>query len=354
MIQLITKGLQIKVSRLADRTWLQIVFATLKSQKKQYLVLLLVFLISLGIFSSLSALSALGWFKEKPRLYQEKRALMGTFVEVISPEPQAAKIVFQELQRIENLLNKYNQNSEIAQLNKKGSLAVSHDTAFLLRKAKEFWLKSGGALDITVGPLLEIWGFSDKEYRIPDKNEIKKALRLVGMEKIDFGESDNVVEFTLPGMKIDLGALAKGYAIDSAVKKLKQNNIKSCLINAGGDIYCLGNKFGKPWEIAIKDPREDDFLDYLNLENKAVATSGDYAQYFIRGNTRYAHIFNPRTGYPASSEIISVTVIAPDSLTADALATSIFVLGKRKGLQLAGRFQDVKVKIIEEKDLTIP
>jgi thiamine biosynthesis lipoprotein len=354
MIQLISKGSRIKVSRLADKTWLDIIFATLKTQSKKYLVLLSIFLIISALISACTALSGLGWFKAKPRLYQEKRALMGTFVEVSSPEKEAAKIVFDEIQRIESLLSKYDQNSEITKLNKAGRLSVSGDTAFLLRKAKEFWLKSAGAFDITVGPLLDLWGFSNKDYRIPKKEEIKNTLRLVGMEKIIFEESDNVVEFSLPGMRIDLGAIAKGYAVDCAVKKLKENNIKSCLINAGGDIYCLGNKFGKPWEIAIQDPREDDFLGDLELQNQAVATSGDYAQYFIQGNTRYAHIFNPRTGFPAKSEIISVTVIARDCLTADALATSIFVLGKRKGLELAKRFPDVKVKIIEEKDLPIP
>jgi thiamine biosynthesis lipoprotein len=355
MIELILKGLQIKISRLADKAWLGIVFVTLKTQSKKYLVLLLIFLLTLAVISINANLSCLGWFKAKPLLYQEKRVSMGTFVEVISPEKAATKIVFAEIQRIDNLLSKYNQNSEIARLNKEGRLAVSRDTAYLLRKAKEFWLKSGGALDITVGPLLELWGFTDKDYRVPEKKEIKKALELVGMEKIVFVESDNVVEFSLPGMQIDLGAIAKGYAIDCAVKKLKENNIKSCLINAGGNIYCLGNKFGKPWEIAIQDPREEgDFLDYLRLEDQAVATSGDYEQYFTKKNTRYAHIFNPRTGSPVNSGIISVTVIAPDALTADALSTSIFVLGKRQGMELAGQFADVKVKIVEEKDLELP
>ncbi len=355
MIQLISKGLRIKISRLADKTWLGIVFETLKTQRKKYLVLLLISLLTLAVISINVNLPYLGWFKAKPQLYQEKRVLMGTFVEVTSPEKAAAKIVFAEIQRIDNLLSKYNQNSEIARLNKQGRLTVSGDTAYLLRRAKEFWLKSGGALDITVGPLLELWGFTDKNYHVPAKEEIKKALKLVGMEKIVFVEGDNVVEFALAGMQIDLGAIAKGYALDCAVKKLKETNIKSCLINAGGNIYCLGNKFGKPWEIAIQDPREkDDFLDYLQLENQAVATSGDYEQYFTEGNTRYAHIFNPRTGFPVKSGIISVTVIAPDALTADALSTSIFVLGKQKGLELARRFEGVKVKIVEEKDLELP
>jgi thiamine biosynthesis lipoprotein len=354
MIQLFIKGLGIKISHFADKTWLAILSTTLKAQKKKYLVLILICLIALGLFSFFATLSAHTWFKAKPGLYQQNRVLMGTFVEVISPEKAAAEIVFAEIERVENLLSKYRQTSEIARLNEEGELAVSADTAYLLRKAKEFWLKSGGALDITVGPLLELWGFNDKNYRVPKKREIKNALRLVGMEKIVFAEGDNVVKFRIPGMKIDLGSLAKGYAIDCAVKKLKQYNIKNCLINAGGDIYCLGDKLGKPWEIAIQDPRQDDFLGKLRVQDKAVATSGDYTQYFTRGNSRYAHVLNPRSGYPANAGIISVTVVAPQALTADALATAIFVLGKRQGMKLAARFQDIKVTIIEEKDLPMP
>lgn len=354
MIQLISKGLRIKISHLADKTWLGIILETLKTQGKQYLIVLLLFLLAFAIISHPLNLSVLGWFQAKPMVYQEKRVMMGTFVEIISPEKIAAKIAFAEIQRIENLLSKYNPNSEISRLNKAGELSVSGDTAYILRRAKEFWLKSAGAFDITVGPLLDLWGFTDKKFRIPERTEINKALKLVGMEKIVFVEDDHMVKFSLPGVKIDLGAIAKGYAIDCAVKKLKEGNIKNCLINAGGDIYCLGTKLGKPWEVAIQDPRENDLIGYLELKDQAVATSGDYAQYFTRKNKRYSHIFNPRTGFPVHSGVISVTVIAPDALTADALATAIFVLGEQKGLELAKRFAGVKVKIVEDKDRDLP
>jgi thiamine biosynthesis lipoprotein len=114
----------------------------------------------------------------------------------------------------------------------------------------------------------------------------------------------------------------------------------------------LGDRFGKPWRVAIQDPRRKYFSGYLDLRNKAVATSGDYEQYFIKEKKRYAHIFNPETGYPAESGVISVTVIAPDGLTADALATAIFVLGKEKGEALVKKFAGVEAKIIEEKKCT--
>ena len=286
-------------------------------------------------------------------LYKDTQVLMGTFVEVISPDENAKDIVFAEIKRIEDLLSKYKPDSEISKLNKLGRLKVSPDTFFIIKKAKSFWRLSDGAFDITVGPLLDLWGFTDKKFYLPSKLEIEGILKFVGSDKLLLQEDDNMVKFKISGMKIDLGAIAKGYAVDCAVKKIKENGIKSCLINAGGQIFCLGDKFGKPWHIAVQNPRDkNDILTYLDLKDKAVATSGDYEQYFFKDNHRYCHIFNPKTGYPVEPDLISVTVVAADGLTADALATAIFVLGKEKGEVLAKKFPDVKVKIIEERDVS--
>jgi thiamine biosynthesis lipoprotein len=315
------------------------------------------------LFSVICALHSVLSGCQSPHLYRDSQVMMGTFIEVISPDKEAPNIVFSEIKRIEGLLSKYKGDSEVAKLNTLGKLKVSPDTLYVLQKAKEFWQLSDGAFDITVGPLMDLWGFTDKKYYLPKKEEINQALSKVGFDKIIFNIDDNVVEFKVLGMKIDLGAIAKGYAVDCAVKKLKEHRIKSCLINAGGQIYCLGDKpphqnfwcggkFGRPWNIAVRGPRNKGFWDYLKLKDKAVATSGDYEQYFINNGKRYAHIFNPKTGYPSNSGIVSVTVIAPDGLTADALSTSIFILGKDKGLKLAKKFNNVDVEIIEEKDVS--
>ncbi len=284
-------------------------------------------------------------------LYKDTQVLMGTFVEVISPDKRAAPIVFEEVRRLEGLLSKYKPDSEVSKLNELGELAVSEDTSYILKKAKEFWQLTEGAFDISVGPLVHLWGFTDKRYTMPRDEEIKKTLNLVGSDKISFNERNNVVKFSVSGMKIDLGAIAKGYALDCAVKKLKENNVKSCLINAGGQIHALGDKSGEPWIISIQHPRGKESRGVLKLTDKAVATSGDYEQYFIKESKRYAHILNPKTGYPADSGVISATVIANDGLTADALATAIVVLGKEKGESLVKRFPGVEAKIIEEKDV---
>lgn len=277
--------------------------------------------------------------------------MMGTFIEVISTDKNAAQIVFGEIERIESLLSKYKEDSEIARLNRSGRLKVSQDTFYILQKAGGFWQASAGAFDVSIGPLMDLWGFTEKKYRLPRKEEINNTLKMVGFDKIIFNPEDNVVKFKFLGMKIDLGAIAKGYALDCAVKKLKEQGIRSCLINAGGQIHCLGDRFGEPWKVAVQSARGEDFTGRLELKDRSVATSGDYEQYFIKRNRRYSHILNPKTGYPADSGIVSVTVVAPTGLTADALATAIFVLGKDKGLKLAEKFKGVTVEIIEEKDV---
>ena len=305
----------------------------------------------LTLFVSFSFLALIFSFLcgcQNRNLYKDTQLMMGTFVEVTSANKEAAGIVFGEIKRVEDLLSKYKPDSEISRLNKIGKLKLSPDTFYIIKKSKEFWKASNGAFDITVAPLVDLWGFTDKKYSVPSDAEIKNVISLIGSDKIILNNKDNMVQFKIYGLHLDLGGIAKGYALDCAIYKLKEKGVNSCLINAGGQIYCLGDKFGEPWKIAIRDPRGENFTGYLSLRDKAVATSGDYEQYFIKKNKRYSHIINPKTGYPADSGIVSVTVIARDGLTADALATSIFVLGKEKGELLAKKFAGVEVKIIEK------
>jgi FAD:protein FMN transferase len=284
-----------------------------------------------------------------PRMYHNTQVLMGTYVEVSSDDKRAAHIVFGEFKRLEDLLSKYNPKSEVSALNRDRKASVGPDLYYLLTRAKEFWFATDGAFDITVGPLMDLWGFTAKKYRQPSDEEIRKTRQLIGANKIIFHPSNNVVEFNIPEMKIDLGAIGKGYAVDCSVKALRAAGVKRCLINAGGQIYALGAKGGKPWRVAIQDPRGNTALsDYIELADQSASTSGDYEQYFTAGNKRYSHIMDPQTGYPADSGVISATVIAPDGLTADFLSTSIVVMGKDKAMALIERFPGVSVKIIDK------
>jgi len=289
---------------------------------------------------------------QQPQLYKRSQLLIGTTIEVTSIDSRAPEIVFARIKEIEKVFSKFDPDSQIYQLNKLGALQVSKEVIDLIKKAKFFNQISEGAFDISVGPLVDIWKQAIKTQKLPAQSQIDKARKLAGMDKITIEEKNSTIRFKRKGMNIDLGAIAKGYAVDVAIEALKKAGIKDALVSAGGDMYCLGTKVGEPWNIGIQHPRKPyEVIGYLKLANKAVATSGDYEQFFILDNKRYSHIIDPKTGYPADKKVISVTVMAPDCLTADALATSIMVLGKEKGGELAKKFKDVEVRILTNDDV---
>jgi thiamine biosynthesis lipoprotein len=272
---------------------------------------------------------------------------MGTFVEVTSPDRRAAGIAFAEIKRLEQLLSKYDPESEVSRLNRRGKLQVSRETFYIIQKAKDFSRESAGAFDITVAPLADLWGFSSKNYRLPQQEEISAALKNTGADKIILRPADNVVEFLSSGVKIDLGGIAKGYALDCAGQKLKEAGIGNFLLNAGGQVFAAGDNYGRPWKVAVRCPRRPGACAYFELRDSSVSTSGDYRQFFLRAGKRYSHIIDPVSGYPAQSGVISATVTVPDGLTADALSTAIFVLGKEKGVGLCAKFSGARIAYLE-------
>jgi thiamine biosynthesis lipoprotein len=266
---------------------------------------------------------------------------------------------FKEMKRIESILTHYQKDSDISRWNRAGTspLKVEKETLEIMRRAIDFYGCSDEAFDVTLLPILELWGFAqDKtsskgKHFVPADEEIKKKLRFVGSDKIIIDEKNSQVKFVISGMKVDLGGIAKGFIVDKAVERLKNKGVKSALINAGGDIYCLGSKKdGSDWMVGIEHPRKKGIFATLKLKDKAVATSGDYQNYFLAGDKRYSHIFDPRTGYPVENNCISVTVIAPNCTTADALATAIFVLGPEDGLRLIEKLEDSEALIVTEED----
>lgn len=290
---------------------------------------------------------------QERELYSQRQLLLGTVVEVISPYQEAADIVFKEIKRVENIFSTYLKGSAVSHLNKTGFLNTNFEVAHLIEESKKFSKLTNGQFDITVGPLTKIWKDAFIKNRIPDKVEIKNSLKLVGFDKIYIDKNSHNIRFKEKGMKIDLGAIAVGYAVDCAVKELKRKGIDSAIINAGGDIYCLGTKFGRPWRIGLQHPREkENILSTLELKDMAVTTSGDYEQYMKIGKKRYSHIINPKTGYPIDNDVISVTVIAKDTITADAVATCVFLLGKEKGLETFSNYKGIKkIIVLTESDV---
>ncbi len=297
------------------------------------------------IFLSLFVLSC-----SQENLVTRSKFLMGTIVEVTAPNQKAVEIVFDEFKILEEKLSHFNPDSQIGRLNSQGELVVDSQLIRVIKKSLEISQASRGAFDVTCAPLVDIWKKAIKEKNPPDKRDIEKALLLVGWKNIYFDEQSGTVKLK-PGMKIDLGAIAKGFAVDEAIAKLKKAGVKSALIDAGGNCFCLGAKSGRPWSIGLINPRKkDEIIQIFALTNKAIATSGDYEQFFISNNKRFSHIIDPSSGYPADTGICSVTVIANDATTADALSTAIFVLGEEPGLKLAKKFKASEVKIVKGAD----
>jgi thiamine biosynthesis lipoprotein len=227
---------------------------------------------------------------------------------------------------------------------------VSHDTFDLIDKALRLSRQTGGAFDITIGPLVDIWNFNAKAHTdIPSGNELIYAQHLVNFNNVQMNPYNETVKLLYPGMKIDLGGVVKGYAISKARAMLVARGVKSAIINAGSSITVIGDNKGKPWKIGIKDPRHpDDFVGAITLTaGQALATSGDYERYFEVGGKRFHPILDPATGMPAD-QCRSVTIISDDATQADMLSTAVFVMGPKRGLAFVSSLQNVYAVIIDK------
>jgi thiamine biosynthesis lipoprotein len=280
---------------------------------------------------------------------------MGTSVEIAVSQTQAAKAeevmeaAFREVQRIDFLMSNYREDSEISRVNRdagKKETKVSPEMLRMIERAIEFSSLSEGAFDITIGPVFRLWNF--REGKFPEEKNLRENLKKVGYRQIKIDRSRSSIFLQEEGMEIDLGAIAKGYAADSASAVLKEKGIENFLVNAGGDLKVSGSKEkGVPWIVGIQHPRlPSKMVAKLSPRQAGVATSGDYKKFFIERGERYHHLLNPSTGTPAR-ECQSVTVMAPSAMAADALATAVFVLGPKKGLALVERMNDVHAIIVD-------
>ncbi|MCP4652248.1 MAG: FAD:protein FMN transferase [Candidatus Omnitrophica bacterium] len=266
-------------------------------------------------------------------LHKNKFVISGTYLEVISPYSQAASIVHKEFKRLNKVFNIYDIDSEISRLNRTYNqpVKVSNELIELIKLSKEVNRISDGAFDISCGVLFNFWKSIIKNGSIdkfPTTEEIDKLKELCGMQYIDINEDNQTITITKEGLKIDLGAIAKGYMVDSAVEILTHNNIDSALINAGGDIYCLGKNGSRSWQVGLKDPSGlSGIIEQEAIVDEAVATSGNYEQFFEYEGVEFSHLIDPRTGFPVKHSASSVTVISKNCTTADSLATAFFVLG---------------------------
>ena len=291
------------------------------------------------------------------------RQLMGTFTRVVAvaPDAETAKksidAAFKQFQQIESLMSWRKPDSEIACVNRDayaGPVKVSSLTFEVLQKSVEFSRLSEGAFDITVGPLMDLWRSAQDANCVPTDAELKQANSKVGFEKLILDANEKTIRFVVDGMRLDLGAIAKGYAVDKAVEAMQKAGVLGGMVDAGGNIRCFGvpPKGKTHWLIGLQDPNVMDeqmkagqTILTLKFTDNAVATSGDYRRFVVVGGQRHSHIINPATGQ-SSDSLASVTIICPSATDADALSTAVTVMGREKGLALIERVPSAEAILI--------
>ena len=289
---------------------------------------------------------------------EETRELMGTYVAITvfsdnETGTEALNAAFERIEEIVSIASIYDENSEASMLNMNGYVdSPSPELLELINTSIYYYNISGGCFDVAVQPLLDLWSAGLwKESEEVQVEKISETLEVVGSDKINV--SDSRIEFLTDGMAITLGGVAKGYAVDEAVEVIKKYGIRQALVNAGGDLYATGTKpDGTSWTVELENPDDSGSTDsdieplpIFILKDKAVATSGNYYRYYDPEKEVH-HITDPRTGYSAGS-CISATIIADSCMEADALATSIFVMGPDDGMELVESLENVEALIID-------
>lgn len=284
---------------------------------------------------------------------------MGTVVQISLYDPgrsradkkEAIRRAFRAIEGMERVASRQKATSELSRLNRKSggaAVPVSPTLFHILRQSLRVARESGGAFDPTVGPLLELWGFGGDSLRLPSAKAIRSVLPLVDFHKVLLDSP--TVRLAIPGMRLDLGGIAKGTAIDRAMDTLLSLGFRDVMIDAGGDlgIHSSGATRGRI-RVWIRHPRKSGaFFAYFCQDSGAVATSGDYEQFFVQEGKRYHHLLNPVTGYP-DSDLISVTVVAPRAELADAMATAAFVMGWNRARKFAAQQPNFQFLLVRQE-----
>jgi len=291
---------------------------------------------------------------------------MGTNIQVTfwlpdddeSKADDGAKLVFDEMHRLDKLLTIYDEDSDVYKINDaagKKAVKVSDETFLIIQRALEISKLSKGIFDITVGSFKGLWNFDAQNFDevVPAAKDVKKRLKLVNWKNVVLDKKKKTVKLKKKGMAITLGGIAKGYAVDRAVKLLEDAGYTDFIVQAGGDMFVKGTKGGKKWMVGIRDPRgpRDATFAVAPVENHSFSTSGDYERGFVDSKTgkRYHHIIDPRTGYPAMATR-SVTVMAKDAFTADSWSKVLFILGADKALPLIEKMDDFEAVWVTDKN----
>ena len=234
---------------------------------------------------------------------------------------------------LEGQLSVTDPDSQIYAVNARGSGTLTGRADTLMGQALDLCRRTGGALDLSIYPVVRAWGFTTGDYQVPSDDDLATPTALVDYTRIDYDPASGAV--SLPeGMEIDLGSVAKGYAGREAAQLLRQAGFSSALLNLGGNIQTVGSRpDGDPWQIGVKDPSTGQPMMVLSIRDQAVVTSGGYERYFQQDGRTYWHIMDPATGRPAESGLRSVTIVGDDGLVCDGLSTALFVMGLERAAQ---------------------
>lgn len=308
-----------------------------------------------GLFLLLAGIGAV--FQAVPRSpekHMQTRTfpVMGTIgkftVSAESPETveNALNLAQNAVRKIESTCNIFDPESELSKLNRnafENEVVCSPLLWELLNEAERFYRLSGGAFDAAVRPLMKLWGFYRKRSALPSGEEIAQIRKTVGWDKVSLNPENRSVRFLVKGVSIDLGGIAKGFALDKAAEKIRLSGSCSAVLNLGGNILCIAQKNQRPFRIGVRDPLSPDrIFETLEMRSQAIATSGNYERYVVISGRHYTHIMDPRTGEPVQN-MLSVTVRTPRGVDSDALSTVLFVKGEDFAPEICRLFPDTGV-----------
>ncbi len=286
--------------------------------------------------------------------YQREEAIMGTRVEVQlwaedeSTARRAIDAVMAEMRRTDELMSTYKPDSQLSQVNAHAyerPVKVDADIIDVVETALQYSRLSDGAFDITYASVGYLYDY--RAHRHPSDAQIAAALPAVDYRQLLVDREARTIRFLKPGMRIDLGGIAKGWAVDRGVEILQEFGIEHAMVNAGGDTRLLGDRRGKPWIVGIRDPRnEGAVVTRIPMQDEAMSTSGDYERFFEEGGVRYHHILSPGTG-KSPGLVRSVTVIGPTATRTDGLTKPVFILGPERGMDFIRRMGDVEAVIVD-------
>ncbi len=271
--------------------------------------------------------------------------MLGTFVVITAyaasneQAHSAINAAFDEIRRVDSIFSIHRPDSELSRVNANAhreAVSISDELATVVLRALEVARDTEGAFDPTVGPIVQLWGFLWKEHRFPGSNELAVARARVGYRLVELDPREHTIRFLTNGVSLDLNAIAKGYAVDCAIEKLRSHGISNAMVRAGGDLRVIGLPPGETaWTVQLEDPGRKGRRSLIKLRDQALSTSGSYENFFIREGRRYSHLLDPRTGWPVEG-IASCSVIGRTCTESDALSTALFVLGPERALDEFG------------------